>query len=136
MSSEPPIGFESDFTLACPYDGQPMEKVQLGKVTIDRCTKCKGVWLDMNEIHQIVAQGLPADQIDMSGPLRATWVPGDRKPKCPRDHSQMIPVSDRRQAHIKYDACTVCGGIMLDAGELKDMTEFSLTERVKAFFRM
>jgi Zn-finger nucleic acid-binding protein len=33
------------------------------------------------------------------------------------------------------DLCRTCGGVLLDAGELKDLSEFTLAERLKGFFR-
>ena len=39
-----------------------------------------------------------------------------------------------KQPHIQELACTVCGGVLLDAGELKDLSEFTLGERVKGLF--
>jgi Zn-finger nucleic acid-binding protein len=53
---------------------------------------------------------------------------------CPRDRSPLINIVDLKQEHIEQNACTVCGGILLDAGELRDLSEFTLSERVKAVF--
>ncbi len=125
-----------DFSLTCPYDGQRMEKVEAGTFTIDRCASCGGLWFDMAELQRFIAHGLPADEVDTSPRRTGERAHAGAKYKCPRDHSDLILMTDARQAHVKFHSCTVCGGIMLDAGELKDLSELTLKERVKAFFNM
>jgi Zn-finger nucleic acid-binding protein len=43
----------------------------------------------------------------------------------------MLHMVDRTQHHIEFEACTRCDNVFLDAGELSDLTEFTLFERVK-----
>ena len=50
--------------------------------------------------------------------------------ECPRDKSRLITIVDRKQPHIQFEACTSCGGTFLDAGELKDLSERTLRERL------
>ena len=54
---------------------------------------------------------------------------------CPRDQSALVTVPDSRQSHVEIDVCRQCGGVLLDAGELKDLSEFTLSERLKAFLK-
>ena len=37
----------------CPTDGEPLAKEVAHMVVIDRCPKCKGVWLDGGELERI-----------------------------------------------------------------------------------
>jgi len=46
-----------------------------------------------------------------------------RRIDCPNCGSQMIPMVDRAQPHIRYEACTVCYGVFFDAGEFRDYKE-------------
>ncbi len=41
-------------TLLCPRCNVPMKKIMKNGVTIDYCTKCKGMWLDDKEIDKLV----------------------------------------------------------------------------------
>lgn len=136
MSNESLAESTGDFNLQCPYDGHRMEKVEVGKFTIDRCGKCGGLWFDMAELQRFIAHQLPAEKVDIGTKRGGEQVHAGKTYKCPRDQSDLILMSDVKQAHIKFHSCTVCGGIMLDAGELKDISEFTVGERVKAFFRM
>ena len=40
-------------TKSCPVDGELLEKEEIEGITIDRCNKCKGVWLDKGELKKI-----------------------------------------------------------------------------------
>ena len=136
MAHDQPVEPSQDFSLQCPYDGRRMDKVEVGAFAIDRCPTCAGIWFDMAELQRFIAHRFPAAKID-SGPPRAGKHDHTGKTyACPRDKSQLILISDLNQPHIRYHACTVCGGIMLDAGELSDISEFTLAEKVKAFFRL
>jgi hypothetical protein len=37
----------------CPIDGDPMKKEVVSNVIIDRCSRCKGVWLDGGELDML-----------------------------------------------------------------------------------
>ena len=47
----------------------------------------------------------------------------------------MIHMIDADQQHVGFEACTVCGGVFLDAGELTDLAEFTNSEKFKSFWR-
>jgi hypothetical protein len=50
--------------MHCPKCGQKLAPEQYGAVEIDVCAGCKGLWLDANELEQILAS------TEKSGPLR------------------------------------------------------------------
>jgi len=41
-----------------------------------------------------------------------------------------------KQTHIHYEQCSICGGVYLDAGEFRDFTDLTLTERIKYLFNL
>ena len=43
-----------DIPLLCPRCHVVMKKIHKNNVTIDVCTKCKGMWLDDNEINKLI----------------------------------------------------------------------------------
>lgn len=49
--------FKMEKTIKCPKCDVVMEKLTNGKYVVDRCTKCKGIFLDRNEIENINKQG-------------------------------------------------------------------------------
>lgn len=114
-----------------------MERVAAGTVEIDRCYKCGGIWLDRGEYEALAR--LARTRKGSIGQLDIGSSQGESGQRyamddvfCPRDGSAMRIVRDAKQQHIEYELCSKCGGMFLDAGELTDMTEFTLGERIQA----
>ena len=42
--------------VSCPLCHKNMEIVHLGRVEIDKCERCDGVWLDKDELDQLIEQ--------------------------------------------------------------------------------
>lgn len=132
---EPLLGDEGStaFDLECPHCNWAMSKVDVAGITLDRCSRCGGIWLDLRELEMATEKDAKAlVQADESYQSPAE---GRHKPRhCPRDKSLLITMVDRRQNHVEFESCTVCGGIFFDAGELSDLSEFTLRERLHRFF--
>jgi Zn-finger nucleic acid-binding protein len=122
--------------ISCPKDGVPMHRITLGSVAVDRCPTCGGVWLDAGElagfkqamlVDQHRATLAQLDELGVDEPI-------DRPQPllCPRDHTRMSVHRDPKQKHIELDACTKCGGMFFDAGELADLSEFTMGERLRS----
>ncbi|MEM4755564.1 MAG: zf-TFIIB domain-containing protein [Candidatus Woesearchaeota archaeon] len=43
--------------LLCPRDGAPMRKIIKQDVIIDKCPRCKGIWLDNQELEKLFYLG-------------------------------------------------------------------------------
>lgn len=125
---------KSDSRLRCPKDGTIMERVSIGKATLDRCHACGAMWFDATELAAVLADKSKIARLDVGGDSNAAqgFAPGGRV--CPRDGAALATVPHTSQTHIQVDLCRTCRGVLLDAGELKDMSEFSLRERLAAFF--
>lgn len=133
-----------DTRLRCPKDATLMEKSTVrgmlkGEprlVIIDRCALCGAVWFDRTELEAIIEMKL-AHKVDL-GPFNTERQGGGRGSTavggmtCPRDASILVQVEHTHQRHVLIDICTDCGGTLLDAGELLDLAEFSVMERIKA----
>lgn len=143
---QPLPGEGSDLRLRCPKDATIMEKIEVGTVTIDRCGKCGAMWFDALELQKVLAFNAASKAVGRDtkhAPVRSidpeekrTHTTG-RTPAgmvCPRDRSMLIDLVDQTQPHVQEKSCTVCGGILLDAGELQDLSEFTLKERIKGLF--
>lgn len=105
-----------------------MKQIRVGQVIVDRCHGCAGLWLDALEKDKLLA--------DRGSVAKADHPPEGRlsvsRPslKCPRDKSDLICMTDPVQRHVLFESCTVCGGVFLDAGELTDLSEHTLRERI------
>lgn len=117
-----------------------MEKMRVGQVEVDHCARCGALWFDPYELEAVItAKGgtLGIDGIDYgdAGHRYDSHAFNANVRSCPRDGATLRVIPDPRQPHIELDACPTCRGVLLDAGELKDLSEFTLGERMKAFFR-
>ncbi len=127
--------------IRCPKDATIMEKLTVGdsKFEVDHCGRCGAIWFDAYELEATIKakdKGVDLGEIDY-GTAKHNYeykVLRDDFLECPRDHSKLVQVPDPRQPHVIIDLCRTCGGVLLDAGELKDLSEFTLAERMKGLF--
>jgi Zn-finger nucleic acid-binding protein len=134
MSRAP--GKPDDPKINCPHDGQVMEKICLqGNLYVDRCAACGSMWFDAHELDRLMSIEGAAREVDrkVDTPGRQTWVTGQIC--CPRDGSPLIEVVDPQQEHIDMHTCGKCAGVLLDRGELEDLAEFTIKERVIFIFK-
>ncbi len=118
----------------CPKCHEPMRELRAGKAVVDRCEKCYGIWLDEGERLKLLAdkalvRGLDIGSVEV-GQEQNEIVEVD----CPRCAKPMQHVTDSAQKHIGYELCRECRGSFFDAGELTDLSEFTLSERIRALF--
>lgn len=114
--------------IDCPKCRAPMKHLRIGDVVVDRCYACAGLWLDALEKDKLTADRKAAAAADRPPDTRSNVTRGGLK--CPRDKSDLIMMCDPAQPHVLFESCTVCGGVFLDAGELKDLSERTLRERL------
>ncbi len=114
--------------IDCPKCRAPMKQLRIGEVLVDRCHACCGLWLDALEKEKLLADRKAVAAADAPAGPHPTVTRG--KLQCPRDKSGLIEVRDPRQTHVLFESCTVCGGVFLDAGELSDLSERTLRERL------
>jgi len=118
-----------------PINGEPMEKLQIGDVKIDRCPTTGAIWLDRGELAQLALldaqhKGLlkKLDKANPDAPARAVR----RGPlRSPRTDAVMMVVNDPEQKHVEFEVCPESGGCFFDAGELADLTEYTFRERLR-----
>lgn len=124
--------------IRCPKCSTIMEKITAGpNLEIEHCGRCGGMWFDAYELEAVLKTSKGAvHQVDYgTARLYDQKVHGGEILECPRDHKPLLQIPDPRQPHITIDLCKHCGGVLLDAGELKDLSEFTLGERLRAFFQ-
>lgn len=129
-----PYCMANEKTIRCPRDGGRMEQERIGSVRIDRCPQCGGIWLDKGELEQVVKSAEPRAvqaEVDIGAASGAKTRQRVGHIKCPRDGKDLRVKRHDAQAHVEIDQCDSCGGAFLEAGELADLSEFTLLERMK-----
>ncbi len=115
--------------MNCPFHDPPVELVKEiyeADVEIDKCPKCRGIWLDPGELETIQQ----TQEIDYSNLLDR----GENKEaieynrerqlsdtviSCPACTAAMDILEHNHNSRIVIDYCSSCHGIWLDEGELQ-----------------
>ncbi|NQD36241.1 zf-TFIIB domain-containing protein [Permianibacter sp. IMCC34836] len=117
--------------MQCPKCSAKMEKVFVKFGIVERCSKCAGLWFDALEDEDTAAF---AEHIDTgNAKIGAEYNKIDKIncPVCPS--SPLLRMVEPSQPHIWFEACPTCYGRFYDAGEFRDVSEFSFGDIVKRF---
>lgn len=119
--------------LRCPKCIEPLERVGILEWVVDRCTGCGGMWFDADELD--VVRALPgAEAADTGDPAVGARLDALRTIDCPRCDSRMVQRVDAERPDVHYEQCSSCGGIFLDAGELRALSSAGLAGWLKRVF--
>ena len=121
-------------TLVCPKCVAPMEKVEFGRISVDRCPLCEGLWFDKDE-HERLKGLTGSEAIDSATAKKDPPQVSVQKMKCPRCDGPMVVIQDAEQPHIEYEMCQEGHGVFFDAGEFRDFKEVTLLESVGRLWR-
>ena len=114
--------------MQCPKCDGPFDAVRIKIVECLRCSTCFGLWLDQTDKQELLLiDGSEAIDIGHRQELMSSM----REIDCPRCHVAMIQMVDKDQFHIQYEACTTCYGIFFDAGEFRDLKDYTIVERLQ-----
>ena len=122
--------------MICPKCGAEMLELTVstlrGKVVIDRCTICSGIWFDHGDA-EILKEKWGSEFIDCGDPKVGRFYNTARDIKCPICQHKMDQRSDERQPHIHYEVCEK-DGMFLDAGEYTEYVNETLADLFKCFY--
>lgn len=105
--------------LKCPNCSSDMEKVKDEDITIDRCKKCEGIFLDKGELN-ILATGMAGD-IEFSSIDEKKHKDKFRIRNCPKCAEKMRKINLLAYSDTIFDFCPKCESFFLDKGELRKM---------------
>jgi len=109
-----------------------MRSLKVGDFTVDRCEKCSGIWLDQGERLKIMQHKDLIAGLDTGSAKVGEAMDTMTDIQCPRCGGAMDHVQHPEQKHIGFEVCSKCHGSFFDAGELSDLSEFTLLERMKS----
>jgi len=117
--------------MKCPACSNDLTPTAIGDVTVDVCKDgCGGVWFDnfelskFDEAHEACGEQLLS--VEAGAPVNVDAKARRNCPKCADIVMQQHFFSVKRG--VTVDECPRCGGIWLDAGELRQIRELYPTE--------
>ena len=116
--------------IQCPKCRAPMKTMHVEQTQIDRCTSCEGLWFDALEENDVHTK----ESVDLLDPPRVETAIGRNEPRrvdCPRCHTPMIRMLDRRTRAVWYESCPICFGKFFDAGEFRAIQPRTLMDALR-----
>lgn len=107
---------------------------QVSEIELDQCLSCNGVWFDVKELDQYMAEKL----IILDSPKVAEYKDLNKKEGiCPRCNQAMNKKPAPKGAGFLIDVCEKCQGVWLDSSELDKLEKknFSFGEKHALVFR-
>ncbi len=112
--------------MICPNcKKETLEKINLYKNQIDRCSQCQGLWFDYDELRKVKDEKdenlkwLDIDLWKENKEFRASYL----KKLCPLCQKTLYEV-EYGDSDIKIDICNSCKGVWLDQGELEKIIAY------------
>ncbi len=123
--------------MNCPACARELTTMTAGAITVDVCAGgCGGIWFDHFELAKVDEQSESAGEALLDVPRDPSLtVDLERRRSCPKCGPQMVMMRHFTSVarKVTIDECPGCGGIWLDAGELKGVrTEFPSDEARQA----
>jgi Zn-finger nucleic acid-binding protein len=110
----------------CPKCDTGLFIARLGRVEIDYCERCRGVWLDAGELEQL-ARSPMSDFQNQPG-----VVPAGKKHLCPRCDAPLAEIS--APDNLTLDKCPRGHGLWFDADELQQLLKTAQGAPLNEFF--
>jgi uncharacterized protein len=117
--------------MKCAKCSADMEKTTIAGQEIDRCTSCKGIWLDLAEHTELKGRAREFDIGDGNIGSQFNKIDRINCPVCA--NTPLTRMVDNDQPHIWFESCSSCGGRFFDAGEFRDISESTLMDWLKKF---
>jgi uncharacterized protein len=89
----------------CPGCQAKMKAFPAGKVELDRCTFCRGLWFDGGELEAVLGK-----------PVAPEFEAGQTSRRCAGCRVVLVPAV---LGGLRIEVCRQCRGVFLDEGELK-----------------
>lgn len=112
--------------MNCPNCGTPLVRTAYEGIAIDGCSRCRGEWLDSEELGKITRlREVKFDPQLRRAAAEAASLQGvpveerERRVICPKCYVPMDPVNYGGGSGIVVDRCPECGGFWLDHKELE-----------------
>jgi len=117
--------------MDCPKCDSIMEDVTFHNITVERCTRCKGLWFPGIE-HKHMKAFRGSESVDIGSAELGKQYDEMKNVQCPVCATVMDRVHDRFQHYIHYETCRKGHGTFFDAGEFREYRDETLADFIKS----
>ena len=116
--------------MKCPKCQIEMETKNVKGVSLDECSRCKGIWFDSGELDKIKEDVDPDvrwihfDLWKKMGKFQVTFQPLP----CPKEHRTNLRSLYFEAVDVKIQFCPTCAGIWLQAGDFNLIVQALIKE--------
>lgn len=118
--------------MKCPKCHSDFEQINTPFGDVERCTSCKGLWIDAYE-HETLKE--IADAVDVGSVAVGKEMNAIDRINCPVcANNKLLRMVDPKQPHIWFESCPTCYGRFYDAGEFVDVAKLTPSDFIKRIF--
>ncbi len=118
--------------MHCPKCESPFEEKKYGAgIQVHSCQGCGGILCKTKTLEKMRSEWMADLMLDRGDPNKGRELDKMVDINCPSCSNAMSRIFDEEQAHVFMELCESCDLIFLDAGELTDLSDFTLMEKLK-----
>ena len=103
-------------------------------IELHRCATCHGLWCHPVSQARMKEEWMSEAALDIGNPAVGSRLNRAVNISCPAGHGLMQHRTDPEQTHIRYEECTTCSCVFLDAGEFTDLKFKTLVDWFRKVF--
>lgn len=122
--------------MKCPRCLRPdLVRETVGDFAVDKCPQCQGLWFGVGELDQVLAQTHDHTRRRVSKPVESVNV--DSPLECPScgAGARLIRIRAPGNTKVVFDGCQVCHGRWLDGGELAQLGDPGVLDRLRTVIK-
>jgi Zn-finger nucleic acid-binding protein len=108
-----------------------LARQSIGGLEVEKCDHCQGLWLEVGLLEDLLKQTHDYTRRRISRPVDTR--PPESTLECPAcgAGARMIRIKAPGHPKITFDGCPVCHGRWLDGGELAQLGDPSILDRLR-----
>ncbi len=121
--------------LDCPRCHEvQLQEIEVGKVLLDRCPRCAGIWFDHDEVGGIIGRRDGIKKLESIVPPPEREIPSMSCPRCPDVSLRELKYREVADREIIAYRCVSCAGTWIDRGALREAEDPQLAKTLEHYF--
>jgi len=118
--------------MKCPRcTDRELVRQTVGGLEVDKCDQCQGLWLEVGTLEPLIKETHDYTRRMISRPVGTSRV--ESALECPAcgAGARMCRIKAPGHPKVTFDGCMVCHGRWLDGGELADLGDPGILDRLR-----